>query len=61
MDKHFKDCTIIMIAHHIQVVKKCKRIFVIDNGEIVEDDTYDNLLKNEKSKFYELYKESLVD
>jgi ABC-type multidrug transport system fused ATPase/permease subunit len=50
-----------MIAHHIQVVKKCKRIFVIDNGEIVEDDTYDNLLKNEKSKFYELYKESLVD
>jgi ABC-type multidrug transport system fused ATPase/permease subunit len=61
MDKYFKDCTVIMIAHHIQMVKKCKRIFVIDNGEIVEDDTYDNLLKNEKSKFYELYKESLVD
>ena len=55
----FKDCTIIMIAHHIQMVKKCKKIIVIDNGEIVENDTYDTLINNKKSKFYTLYSESL--
>ena len=59
MDILFKDCTIIMIAHHIQMVKKCKKIIVIDNGEIVENDTYDKLIKNKSSKFYNLYSESL--
>ena len=59
MDILFKDCTIIMIAHHIQMVKKCKKIIVIDNGEIVENDTYDKLIKNKTSKFYNLYSESL--
>jgi ABC-type multidrug transport system fused ATPase/permease subunit len=48
-----------MIAHHIQMVKKCKKIIVIDNGEIVENDTYDKLIKNKSSKFYNLYSESL--
>ena len=61
MDKYFKDCTVIMISHHIQMVSNCKKIFVIDNGELVENDEYDKLLNDEKSKFYELYKESLVD
>ena len=60
MDKYFKDCTVIMISHHIQMVSNCKKIFVIDNGELVENDEYDKLLNDEKSKFYELYKESLV-
>ena len=57
MDILFKDCTVIMIAHHINIVKECDRIFVVDNGEIVENGIYDNLLSNKKSKFYELYSE----
>ena len=59
IDNLFKDYTVIMIAHHIQMVSKCKRILVIDNGEIVENDSYDNLMENKKSKFYSLYSESL--
>ena len=59
IDNLFKDYTVIMIAHHIQMVSKCKRIIVIDNGEIVENDSYDNLMENKKSKFYSLYSESL--
>ena len=57
MDILFKDCTVIMIAHHINIVEECDRIFVVDNGEIVENGIYDNLLSNKKSKFYELYSE----
>ena len=57
MDILFKGCTVIMIAHHINIVEECDRIFVVDNGEIVENGIYDNLLSNKKSKFYELYSE----
>ena len=56
----FEDCTVIMIAHHIQMVNKCQKIVVLDNGEIVECDTYENLMVNKNSKFYSLYKESLA-
>ena len=56
----FEDCTVIMIAHHIQMVNKCQKIVVLDNGEIVECDSYENLMGNKKSKFYSLYKESLA-
>ena len=54
------EATLIIIAHHISMVKECEKIIVLDKGEIVEFDTYDNLLKNKKSKFYELYNESLI-
>jgi ABC-type multidrug transport system fused ATPase/permease subunit len=54
------NATLIIIAHHIGMVKECEKIIVLDKGQIVEFDTYDNLLKNKNSKFYELYKESLI-
>ena len=57
MEILFKDCTVIMIAHHINIVKECDRIFVVDNGEIVESGIYDNLFRDKKSKFHELYSE----
>ena len=53
--KYFFDSTVIIIAHHLQMVKECERILVIDNGEIVESGTYSELLKDKNSKFYSLY------
>ncbi len=53
--KYFQDCTVIMVAHHLQMVKNCHIILVIDNGEIIECGTYTDLLKNKNSKFYSLY------
>ena len=44
-----------MIAHHLQMVKGCQTILVIDNGEIIEFGSYSDLLKNKNSKFYSLY------
>ena len=55
MKYYFKDSTVIMIAHHLQMVQGCQTILVIDNGEIVENGSYSDLLKNKNSKFYSLY------
>ncbi|MBO4904739.1 MAG: ATP-binding cassette domain-containing protein [Lachnospiraceae bacterium] len=39
-------CTRIVIAHRLSTIKQCDRIIVLDGGSIVEDGTYDELLKN---------------
>ena len=57
MEKMFKDCTIILITHRFNVVKICDKVFVVENGEIIEKGVYDNLIKDKKSKFSELYSE----
>lgn len=38
------NCTRIVIAHRLSTVRECDRIIVLDNGRIVEDGTYDELL-----------------
>ena len=58
MEKYFKDVTLIMITHHIHMVKNCKRIIVVNQGRIVESGEYDALLKDKRSYFYSLYEES---
>lgn len=39
------DCTRIVIAHRLSTIKNCDRILVLDQGQIVEDGTYDELIK----------------
>lgn len=39
------ECTRIVVAHRLSTVQHCDRIIVLDNGRIVEDGTYDELLK----------------
>ena len=51
MEKMFKDCTIILITHRFNVVKICEKVFVVDNGEIIEKGIYDNLIKDKKVNF----------
>ena len=58
MEKYFKDKTVIMITHHIHMVKNCKKIIVVNQGHIVESGEYETLLKNKSSHFYSLYEES---
>ena len=55
LKKYFKDSTVIMIAHHLQMVKECEKILVIDDGKIIESGNYLDLLKDKNSKFYSLY------
>lgn len=43
-------CTRIVIAHRLSTIKQCDRIIVLDNGHIVEDGTYNQLI--EKNGFF---------
>lgn len=53
--KYAENSTVIMIAHHLNMVKECQKILVIDKGEIAELGSYTDLLKDKNSKFYSLY------
>ena len=54
------DCTRIVIAHRLSTIKHCDRIVVLDNGTIVEDGTYESLMKK-KGFFAELVKRQQVE
>jgi ATP-binding cassette, subfamily B, bacterial PglK len=48
-----KKITIIMIAHRLRTVKECDKIFILENGELVGQGNYNELLQNNK-KFIEM-------
>ena len=50
--------TLIFISHRFSTVRKADKIYVLDNGEIIESGTHEVLLKNNKlyKKFFEIQK-----
>ena len=60
VDKIFKNSTLITIAHKIPDLSKYNRIMVLDNGCLIEFDTPDNLLKNKKGIFKQLYENNIT-
>jgi len=55
--ERFKDRTVISIAHRLGTVKDYDRILVFDNGQIVEEGTFEELLAR-GGLFARLLKES---
>ena len=53
-------CTRIVIAHRLSTIKHCDRILVMDQGKIIEEGTYYDLLKN-NGFFGELIKRQRLD
>ena len=41
-----KNITIILIAHRLSTVKKCDKIFLLENGKIKNEGTFEQLIKN---------------
>lgn len=53
-------CTRIVIAHRLSTIKHCDRILYLENGKILEDGTYDELIKL-NGKFAELVERQRLD
>ena len=49
MEREFKGSTIFIIAHRVQTIKTCDQLIVLDQGKIVEFDSYQNLIKGGKN------------
>ena len=45
VDNFDKDITIIMIAHRLNTVKNCDKIFLLENGELKNEGTFEELIE----------------
>ncbi len=55
IEEQLKEKTLIIIAHRLSTLKNVEKIYVMNNGRIVEQRTFNFLIKN-KGKFSELHK-----
>lgn len=52
LDNIMENRTSLVIAHRLTTVEKCKRVAVIENGQIVESGTFESL-KNKKNGYFQ--------
>lgn len=56
VEEDFGGCTMFVIAHRIQTVLNCDKILVLDQGEVLEFGAVQDLIRDESSEFYGIYK-----
>lgn len=54
-EKNLSKKTIISIAHRVSTLKNVDKIVVFDEGKIIEEGKFNDLLENKNSKFFEIY------
>lgn len=54
LEKIINNNTMIMVAHRLSTIQHANKIFVFQNGEIIEEGNHQSLLK-QKGKYYNLY------
>ena len=60
LEKLITNRTTIVIAHRLSTIENASKIIVLDNGQIVESGSHDDLIKN-KSIYHSLYKNKFED
>ncbi|WP_113662548.1 ABC transporter ATP-binding protein [Pedobacter nanyangensis] len=60
LGKLMKNRTSILIAHRISTIKNADKILVLDNGEIIEEGTHEQLLSKGKA-YAEMYQNQLLE
>ena len=60
LTKEMESKTSILIAHRISTIKDCDKIVVLDEGEILEEGTHEELLQN-KNLYFDLYEKQLLE
>lgn len=56
LDRLIEGRTVFAVAHRLSTLRKANRIFVIDNGEIVERGTHEELLSKEDGEYRKLHR-----
>lgn len=56
LNRYLKDKTVVVIAHRISTLKNVDKIYVFDQGKIVESGEYEELYNNKNSTFAKLYR-----
>ena len=56
LKSHFREKTIISIAHRLQTLKTADAIWVIEGGSITEQGNHQSLMSNEQSLYYQFMK-----
>jgi ABC-type multidrug transport system fused ATPase/permease subunit len=54
MEEKLSKKTMIIIAHRVSTLKNVDKIYVLENGKIVEEGKFNELISEKKSKFYDL-------
>lgn len=55
IDNLHGDMTILMIAHRLSTIRKADKIYLIEDGQVIEEGDWDSLLRREKGRFKGLY------
>ncbi len=58
LEEFFKGRTVIVVAHRLSTVKDADKIIVLQEGEVIEEGTHNELTK-QRGKYYELVKNQL--
>lgn len=61
LDRLMQGRTSFIIAHRLSTVYRCDKIFVLDRGELVEQGTHEELLRNDSGLYRRLYSLQFTD